>query len=328
MFDIAQVPAVVREKLALLGARDWLRDLPDLVAGLEADWAVTVGTVYPDGTDAVVCEALDDHGRPSVLKLLVPRSDGIPVADEIAVLRRTSGGTCVTLLRSDDARGALLMERLGPSLAALGVGFGRRLEILTALAAGFWTPAPDAGLMTGAEKGRWLAGSVTRIWDELDRPCPEAAVEHALTCAGRRAAAHDDERAVLVHGDVHAWNALRRLAPGETSADGTAVSADGTGPGRTGGFVLVDPDGLFAEPEYDLGVLMREDPVELMAQGPHRRAHDLARATGCDPVAVWEWGVAERVATGLVATAIGLQPVGAQMLDAAATIAAGPDRDL
>jgi streptomycin 6-kinase len=51
-------------------------------------------------------------------------------------------------------------------------------------------------------------------------------------------AAHDDERAVLVHGDVHEWNALQ--APG-------------------GGFKLVDPDGLVAEPEYDLGVLMRED---------------------------------------------------------------------
>jgi hypothetical protein len=28
-------------------------------------------------------------------------------------------------------------------------------------------------------------------------------VAHALACAARRVAAHDDERAVLVHGDVH-----------------------------------------------------------------------------------------------------------------------------
>ncbi len=58
-------------------------------------------------------------------------------------------------------------------------------------------------------------------------------------------AAHDDERAVLVHGDVHEWNALQ--APG-------------------GGFKLVDPDGLLAEPEYDLGVVMREDPVRAHAR--------------------------------------------------------------
>jgi streptomycin 6-kinase len=35
---------------------------------------------------------------------------------------------------------------------------------------------------------------------------------HALACAERRVAAHDDERAVLVHGDAHEWNALQ--APG------------------------------------------------------------------------------------------------------------------
>ena len=86
--------------------------------------------------------------------------------------------------------------------------------------------------------------------------------------AQRRVAAHDDERAVLVHGDVHQWNALR--------------AGDG--------FELVDPDGLLAEPEYDLGVLMRADPVE-------------------------------RVSTGLLCTRIGLQPVGREMLTAADHVA-------
>jgi streptomycin 6-kinase len=38
-------------------------------------------------------------------------------------------------------------------------------------------------------------------------------------------------------------------------------------------------------------------------------------------LAIWEWGVVERVSTGLLATAIGLQPAGAQMLAAADAIA-------
>ena len=42
-----------------------------------------------------------------------------------------------------------------------------------------------------------------------------------------------------MHGDVHQWNALQAAG---------------------GGFKLVDPDGLLAEAEYDLGILMREDP--------------------------------------------------------------------
>jgi streptomycin 6-kinase len=66
---------------------------------------------------------------------------------------------------------------------------------------------------------------------------------------------------------------------------------------------------------------MREDPVELMAGDPRERARRIAAHTGCDPVAIWEWGVVERVSTGLLAVSIGLQPVGSQMLAAADAIA-------
>jgi streptomycin 6-kinase len=46
--------------------------------------------------------------------------------------------------------------------------------------------------------------------------------------------------------------------------------------------------------------------------------HRLAARTGLDPVATWEWGCVERVSTGLVCTGIDLQPVGREMLAAAA----------
>ena len=76
-----------------------------------------------------------------------------------------------------------------------------------------------------------LAGLVTRLWEELDRPCPERLVAVALRCADRRRAPTGADRRVVVHGDPHPGNALQVLAP------------------RTGapsGFVLVDPDGFVA----------------------------------------------------------------------------------
>ena len=161
-------------------------------------------------------------------------------------------------------------------------------------------PAPGCGLPSGADKGRWLIDAMTASWAELDRPCSERAVEHALACARRRIAAHDDERAVLVHGDVHQWNAL--------------ASRDE--------LKLVDPDGLLAEAEYDLGVLLREDPVELSGErDPFDRARRLAERSGLDAAAIWDWGVVERVSTGLLATRIELQPVGREMLAVADRIA-------
>jgi streptomycin 6-kinase len=101
---------------------------------------------------------------------------------------------------------------------------------------------------------------------------------------------------VVVHGDVHQWNAL------EAGAE----------------FKLVDPDGLLAEPEYDLGIIMREDPLE----GDLRvRARWLADRTGRNETAIWEWGVIERVSTGLLGTRVGLQPIARQMLAAAERLA-------
>ncbi|HET6529203.1 MAG TPA: aminoglycoside phosphotransferase family protein [Actinoplanes sp.] len=292
-----EVPAVVRAKAEAARAAAWLAGLPDLVAGLEREWAITVGRPYDGGTEAYVAEATRADGTPAVLKLMIPRG-GDHARNEITVLRLCGGQGCAALLAADEDRGAMLVERLGPSMYDLSMPFPQRLDVLTDLAAAVWRPVAGADLPGGADKARWLTGFITQHRDRA----PAAAVDHALACAANRAAAHDDTRAVLVHGDVHQWNALRAAG---------------------GGFKLVDPDGLRAEPEYDLGVLMREDPVELMAGDPWDRAHRLARRTGTDPVAIWEWGVVERVATGLVATAIGLEPVGSQMLAAADAIARG-----
>ena len=65
---------------------------------------------------------------------------------------------------------------------------------------------------------------------------------HALACAARRIAAHDDERAVLVHGDVHQWNAIE-------AGDGLQARRPRR-PAR-------------ARPSTTSGILMREDPLEL-----------------------------------------------------------------
>ena len=292
------VPEPVRAKAIAAGATKWLADLPALVAELRRQWSLTLGPVYPDATEAYVAQARLADGTPAVLKVMVPRG-ALDAANEITVLRLADGTGCARLLRHDVARGALLTERLGPSLYDLGLPLPRRHEILCDVARQLWRAAPDCGLPTGAEKGAWLIAYIQRCWADLGRPCSRAAVDYALECAHRRVAAHDPDRAVLVHGDVHQWNAL-------SAGDG---------------FKLIDPDGLLAEPEYDLGIIMREDPVELMAGDPYDRARWLAERTGLDATAIWEWGVVERVSTGLVAATIGLQPVGDQMLAAADRIA-------
>lgn len=295
------LPAVVRNKALAAGAAQWIADLPELAADLEREWSITIGPPYDDSTEAFVAAATLSDGTPAVLKLHIPRP-GDQARREITVLRLAGGDGCARLLRADAARGALLLERLGPSLHQLNFPIARRHEILCSAAEKIWRPAAGCGLPTGADKGRELAGLITVTWEELDRPCSERAVDHALACAAQRTKAHDDERAVLVHGDVHQWNTL----------------AAGSG------FKLVDPDGLLAEAEYDMGILMREDPVELLQGDPYERARWLAARCNLDATAIWQWGVVERVANGLLLTKIDLQPVAREILTAADRVAGAP----
>jgi streptomycin 6-kinase len=181
----------------------------------------------------------------------------------------------------------------------IGLPIEQRHEILCRVAMRLWRPAPDSGLPTGAEKAARLAAYVEAAWDRLGRPCSERTVEVALAEAAKRAAAYDPERAVLLHGDVHQWNTLQA----------------GTD------WKLVDPDGLLAEPEADLGVLMREDAAELLTGDPWERPHRLAARTGTDPVAIWEWGTIERTSNGLLCLETGLEPAGREFLAVADRLA-------
>jgi len=264
---VLEVPVVVRNKAVALGAGDWLQALPALVAEVSTEWSLTVGQSFQDATEALVAEATLEDGTAAVLKIHIPGRYN-PVRHEVTALRLAAGEGCARLLLSDESRNVIVLERLGRSLHDLAIPIGRRHEILCATAERMWRPTAGCGLPTGAEKGRRLAERIPIAWEEAGRPCSSRAVEHALACAARRIAAHDDERAVLVHGDVHEWNVLE--APG--------------------GFKLVDPDGMLAEAEYDLGIVMREDPAELLDGNPYGRARWLAARTGLDATAIWNGG--------------------------------------
>ena len=130
--------------------------------------------------------------------------------------RRADGRSCVSQPVTVAHGSFVRMSRAAHSCSNGWVGrsmrcacrLGADTRILVSAAARIWRPAPDCGLPTGTTKARWLAEFITTTWAELDQPCSERAIEDSLACARRRGDAHRDETAVLVHGDVHQWNAL------------------------------------------------------------------------------------------------------------------------
>jgi streptomycin 6-kinase len=282
-----EVPDLVRITARSHGAigERWLRDLPAIFAELERRWDVKVGSTLTGGTAGCVAEVTTRDGGTAVVKVAMPPTiDGEETFDRsVLSFQLADGRGCARLLANDRELSALLIERLGRNVDALGLPVARQLEIICATVRQMWVPIPaDARLPTGAEKAASLADFIATTWEALDHPCSERAIETALRFAAERAAAFDPETAVLVHGDAHSWNTLE--------------AGDGT-------FKLVDPEGLFSQPAHDLAVPMRELNEELLAGDAlalgRERARLLSRLTNVDETAIWQWGFVERVSTGL-----------------------------
>ncbi len=287
------IPEVVRLRAESLGAsgRQWLDALDGIVTGLEQTWSVRFGRVLSGGSESLVAEVERSDGGAAVVKVGLPGSADLSM--EARVYRLAIGRGYARLLEYDEAANAILLERLGEPLARLEASIDVQLRTLCATLRESWVPlAGTEGLMTGAEKARWLADFIMARWHSLDRPCAERTVALACDHAAARASAFTPENAVLVHGDAHAMNAL--VVPGE--------------PGR---YRFVDPDGLFAEPACDLAVPMRDWNEALLAGDTVRLANErcdlLAALTGADRTAIWQWGFVERVSTGLVLLEVGMK---------------------
>lgn len=300
------LPDLVAQRATRNGAagRRWLDELPAVLAELTDRWQLDLGEPLTGGTAGYVVAATDSTGRPSVLKVAMPldMNDVAAFARSVRSHRLADGRGCAALYAHDDARSALLLERLGPNLDQLGFTVPQLMETISATLLSFWRPVPfDRALRTGATQAEWLAGYVVASWDELGRPCRRAVIDRAVDYCHRRAKAFDPAAAVLVHGDAHGWNTL-----------------DAGG----GAYKFVDPEGLWSERAHDLAVPMREYNAPLLdGDTPtlvRQRADLLAARCDVDPVAVWEWGFIERVSTGLASLRDFAAGDGAAFLEVAA----------
>jgi streptomycin 6-kinase len=293
------VPERVRLKAMQSGlqTRQWLKDLPALLAKLEQEWELSIGQPLSGGTSAYVAR-VKTVGGDAVIKIAMPDPHNPHhVQEEIDTLLRANGHGYVRVLKFDDERRALLLEQLGLSMQERNLEPRQAIRLLCKTLQQAWLvpPAADQPINALEYKAQTLAQLISELWDKLEGPCSERIVSHALELARRRLDAFDPQRCVVVHGDPHPANALLVPAPR---------------PGAESGYVFVDPDGFLCEPEYDLGVVLRNWNEQLLAAAdPLALAHEycqlLARESGLDEAAIWEWGFIERVSSGLYIYAYG-----------------------
>ena len=282
--DVARVVAVARTRLRAHPHPAAILDgLADLLHDLVDRWSLTLGEVYGEGIGGPVV-AVQADGGPAVLK--VDRAG--PAFDaQVATLRAAAGRGYAAWLADDVARGAVLLERLGPSLASAGLPAREQLDRLAETLPIAWEVPMDivSQVKPLQDKATQLVGIIERHRRPDDDPRWGRGLAAALELAQHLAATRDLGRDVLCHGDPHLENTL--LA-------------------RGGSYKLVDPDGLRCEPEYDAGVVMRDFSRELLAIGEPasarawhgRLCRELAGPTGTDSERVAQWAFVERVTTG------------------------------
>jgi streptomycin 6-kinase len=261
----------------------WLEALPSVLGRLEVEWSIKVGHLFPNATEAFVSEAVTADGQPVALKVPIPGR--LAKADREKSLLQTAGGRgYVRLLRQDPHSGAMLLERLGPQLATLGLPIEKQIRIICRTLKQAWMPLPPGvSFPTGADKASEMSSYISTVWLQLGRPCSEKVVEIALRFATARRDAFEPADSILAHGDPHAWNTLLASKTDECK--------------------FTDPNGLFIERAHDLSISMREWSAELLAGDPvalgRKRCALLSHVSGTEENAIWQWGFIERLVNGL-----------------------------
>lgn len=214
---------------------EWLAGLPGAVEEQCARWGLRITGEVAHGSNAVVVPVVRD-GVELALRMSPP---GDEVAAQVRALRWWNGRGTVRLYDADAGRGAMLLERLGESLAERPVG--ESMQVLGRLMRRLAVPAPADALST-ADIVATRSAELERDWQALGRPFDESYLIAALRVAGSLAVT--DSQA-SVDGDLHADQVLRDIQP-----------LDAVPGRRREPWLVVDPVLLRGDVEFDLARIL------------------------------------------------------------------------
>lgn len=228
-------------------------------------WHLSADGDLRHGSASIVQPVRDRDGNACVLKVSIVDDEN---RHESATLQLWRGRGAAELLRADPRRGALLLERLGPSLTEVGTeeAYAEVALLYTVLHQPAW---PRLGSLNSLV-ARWLDGleSLGR-----DAPAPPRFVEQALL-AGRELIAGEPTH--VVHGDLHDGNVLWRE--------------------RTREWIAIDPKGLNGDPCYEPATMLWNRWEELEWYGNpgatiRDRFYSLVDGAGLDERRTRDWVV-------------------------------------
>ena len=258
--------------------RLWLEGLPALVEHCARRWELKVGPPFAPLSYNYAAPAEGPRGECLVLKLGVPTRG---LLSEIDALLGFDGCGAARLLDADAARGALLLERLEPGTPLTAL-CEEDDEAATAAAAAVMRRLRRAGRRqphrrpTAADWGQGFERCRAHFLGGTG-PFPKKLFEEAESLYSELLST--SAAPILLHGDLHHGNIL------------AAARAP---------WLAIDPQGVCAEPAYEVGALLRNPLPQLLSwpdpvRVTERRVAQLSDELGFERARVRGWGLAQAV---------------------------------
>lgn len=237
----------------------WLAELPGIIDDLLTQW-----DCEPDGEAAHGQVGVVVPVRNAVLKVSFPHPGNVHEPD---AFEAWGGEGAVKLYERDDARYAMLLERVHPTtllehdedVVVIAGELHRRLTI----------PAPDGLPRMSARADVW-AEELRKDATELDHALPPYVVDAALAVVDELGR---DQPEILIHGDFHPRNILR--------ADREP-------------WLAVDPKGYVGDPAYDATTFLRTRAAHQLGADDlmsvlNRELEEFAESAELEPERIRRW---------------------------------------
>ncbi|UQA92787.1 aminoglycoside phosphotransferase family protein [Streptomyces halobius] len=274
--------------------RDWLEALPTLVQQRLEGWELTLERVHaPGGRSSLVALVRQQGGTPAALKIPVP---GRASALEGAALTVWDGWGAVRLLRSDEASGALLLERLQSGVSLRSLPEAKALLEAAGTVRRLWVPPGEEHPFETLTDHTEQAVTALRTADSLPRAAAPL-IEEALEL--RRTLPAESQERFLLHGAFRQGKVLA---------------------GERAPWLAIGPAPVVGERAYDLASLVL-DRFEDLAAGSgaaaatRRRVAKLADSLDVDRDRLRNWALYRAVRAGVRESAGGDRRRGELLLE-------------
>lgn len=255
--------------------RDWLRDLPNVIAEAAERWSLKLSRPFPNLSINFVTPATRADGAEVVLKAGVPNKE---VFTEMNALKLFDGKGAVRLLDADPDKGIMLLERLLPGIPVLELGDDiQAVEIAAGVIRKLKREVPDEHSFPSLQD--WFAGlaKVRARFHGDSGPLPPKLLDLAERISSELLASSEER--VLLHGDLHHENIIKS---------------------SRGSWLAIDPKGVVGEQAYEVCAFLRNPMPDLLTrmdtkQVLARRVDRFSKLLGFDRERLIRWGLSEAV---------------------------------